>query len=281
MKNKTKLLPLMQKEAVVINHKNLIFMKKQTNKALIITIITATILISGSLIYLGSQLGKKAPAETADLQAEIEKGITSFAQKQQEEAMKAYQNTQEAIVGGNFEDDDAVLGDKDAPVTLIEFSDFQCPYCRKFFNETLPLIKEKYIDTGKVKLVYRDFPLSFHKAAASAAMAAECAREQGGDEIFFKYHDRIFEEQNKLGEGTVDIPLENLKVYADDLGLNKRKFNECFDSKKYQDEVKKDFEDGKKVGVAGTPAFLLNGQLISGAQPFVIFEQLINQALYQ
>src|SRR3989338_7030937 len=104
-------------------------------------------------------------------------------------------------------DDDAVLGNKDAPVTIIEFSDYQCPFCRKFWTETLPSIQKKYIDTGKVKFVYRDLPLtSIHPSAQPAAEAANCVREKGGDEAYFKMHDKIFQEgrvsvQNFLQKG--------------------------------------------------------------------------------
>ncbi|MEK6885163.1 MAG: DsbA family protein, partial [Nanoarchaeota archaeon] len=92
-------------------------------------------------------------------------------------------------------DDDAVLGDKDAKVTIIEFSDYQCPFCRKFWTETYSQIKSEYIDTGKVKIVFRDFPLTgIHPAAQKSAEAAECVREKGGDSAYWKYHDKMFSE---------------------------------------------------------------------------------------
>src|SRR3990167_11376713 len=94
-------------------------------------------------------------------------------------------------------DDDAVLGDPDAPVTIVEFSDFQCPFCGSFFAQTLPLIKKNYMDKGKVKMVYRDFPLSFHPEAQPAAEADECAHEQGK---FWEFHDGLFNNQQYLGE---------------------------------------------------------------------------------
>src|SRR3989304_1908007 len=97
-------------------------------------------------------------------------------------------DTQPSVVKASL-DDDAVLGDKNAPVTIIEFSDYQCPFCRKFWTETLPSIKSQYVDTGKVKIVFRDFPLtSIHPSAQPAAEAAECVREQGGDKAYFEYH---------------------------------------------------------------------------------------------
>src|SRR3989344_9492200 len=99
-------------------------------------------------------------------------------------------------------DDDPILGNKNAPVTIIEFSDYQCPFCRKFWTETFNQLKAEYIDTGKVKFVYRDFPLtSIHPAAEPAAEAANCVRELGGDEAYYKMHDKIFQEGNILDGG--------------------------------------------------------------------------------
>ena len=167
------------------------------------------------------------------------------------------------------EDDDAFLGDKNAPVTIIEFSDFECPFCARFYKQTLPQLQRAYIDTGKVKLVYRDFPLSFHPNAQKAAEAAECVREQGGDEAYFKMHDAIFENQPSLSES-------NLKVWAQDLGYD---IDSCLDSDKFRSEVQKDFADGQAAGISGTPSFFINGQKLVGAQPFSAFQQIIEAEL--
>ena len=178
------------------------------------------------------------------------------------------------------EDDDAVLGDENAPVTIIEFSDYQCPFCRKFWQDTLPSIKKDYIDTGKVKLVYRDFPLGFHPMAIPSAQAANCARETGGDSAYFKMHDKIFAEQNKLDGGsvssTVQFTTEDIKKWAKDIGYD---IGSCLDSDKYASEIQKDQQDGQSYGVQGTPAFFINGQLVSGAQPYQAFKQIIDAEL--
>lgn len=167
-------------------------------------------------------------------------------------------------------DDDPVLGKEDAPVTIVEFSDFQCPFCGRFEKDTFPKLKEEYIDTGKVKLVFRDFPLTnIHPYAQKAAEASECADEQGK---FWKYHDKLFENQDAL---TVD----DLKKYADDLNLNNNKFEKCLDSDSMKEEVQKDTDDGINYGVAGTPAFFINGILLEGAQPFENFKQIIDDEL--
>lgn len=168
-------------------------------------------------------------------------------------------------------EDDAVLGNANASVTIIEFSDFECPYCGKFFTETLPLIKQNYINTGKVKLVYRDFPLSFHPDSEKAAEAAECAGEQSK---YWEMHDKLFENQNALG-------VDSLKQYAKDIGLDSAQFNACLDSGKMTSEVQKDSADGQSYGVSGTPTFFINGVELVGAQPYSAFDQAIKQALGQ
>lgn len=173
-------------------------------------------------------------------------------------------------------DDDAFLGKKDAPVTLIEFSDFQCPFCRKFAEDTLPQLKKEYIDTGKVRLVYRDFPLSFHPSAIPAAQGAECAKEQGK---FWELHDIIYAEQAKQGSGTVQFTADDVKKWAVQAGVNATKFNQCLDSGKYKQEVEKDMADGTAAGVSGTPATFVNGRVVVGAQPFSAFKAIIDEEL--
>ena len=166
-------------------------------------------------------------------------------------------------------DDDPMKGDLNAPVTIIEFSEYQCPFCKKYVDETYQKIMEEYVDTGKVRYIFRDFPLGFHPNAKPAAIASECAHEQGK---FWEYHDLLFENQNSLN-------LENYKKWAVDLGLDTEQFNGCLDSEKYKKEVEKDLADGQSYGVSGTPAFFVNGKMISGAQPFAAFKQAIEEAL--
>lgn len=173
-------------------------------------------------------------------------------------------------------DDDPVLGNADAKITIIEFSDFQCPFCRRFYQDTYSQLKKEYIDTGKAKLVYRDFPLSFHPAAEVSAQAGNCAHEQGK---FWEFHDKLYEEQGKLGTGTVQYGATELKKWAKDMGLNASQFNTCLDSGKYKDEVAKDTADGGAAGVSGTPSFFVNGRLLVGAQPFAAFKTAIDAEL--
>jgi protein-disulfide isomerase len=178
-------------------------------------------------------------------------------------------------------DDDPSWGPVDAPVTIIEFSDFQCPFCHRFWSETLPQIRQEY--EGKVRFVYRDFPLvSIHEWAQKAAEAAECADDQ---KMFWEYHDLIFGNQDALSEQLnaegLDGVLATFQSYAADVGLDTSVFNECLDSGKYTSEVQKDVQDGQSYGVTGTPAFFINGQLVSGAQPFASFKTVIDAALGQ
>ncbi|MBT4936188.1 thioredoxin domain-containing protein [Candidatus Woesearchaeota archaeon] len=166
-------------------------------------------------------------------------------------------------------DDDAVKGSADAPVTIIEFSDYECPFCGKYVQETYPQIVTEYIDTGKVQYVFRDFPLDFHQNAQKASEAAECAGEQGK---YWDMHDQLFANQNLLD-------VDNLKRYALNLGLDTDEFDTCLDSGSMEAEVQKDMADGQKAGVSGTPAFFINGKMISGAQPFSAFKTEIEAAL--
>ena len=245
---------------------------KKENNALIISIIIGAIIIAGSLVYFGNQIAKSKS------QADIEAGIEAYLVKQQEEAAKARAEANKPkFVEGDFTDDDPVLGDKNAPITLIEWSDYECPFCKRHFMQTLPLLKEKYIDTGKLKLVFRDFPLSFHDPLATQqAMAAECVREQSNDETYFAYHDLIFQTTKSNGQG---MKKEQLYDLAEDVGVDKAEFADCLDSGKYKNEVLKDISDGQSVGINGTPGFILNGRLISGAVPFAEFEAIIEKAL--
>lgn len=162
--------------------------------------------------------------------------------------------------------DDHITGDKNAKVTLVEYSDFQCPYCGAV-EPTLEKILTDY--KGKVRLVYRHFPLSFHENAQKAAEASECANDQGK---FWEYHDLLYKNQGAL---TVD----NLKQYAKDLKLNTTKFNTCLDNGTYTQKVKDEETQGTNYGVQGTPATFVNGVLVSGAQPYESFKSIIDAAL--
>jgi protein-disulfide isomerase len=151
-------------------------------------------------------------------------------------------------------------------VTLVEFSDFQCPYCGKA-HDTVEQVMQAY--AGKVRLVFRQFPLNFHQNAGKAAEAALCANEQGK---FWEYHDVLFKNQQ-----TLDIA--QLKEHAKSVGLEGGSFGTCLDQGKYKKAVDDDLAAGQKVGVTGTPAFFVNGVQLSGAIPFEEFKRVIDQEL--
>lgn len=183
-------------------------------------------------------------------------------------------------------DDDPVLGDPKAPVTLIEFSDYECPYCKRHFTEVHPQLIKNYVDTGKVKIVFRDFPLSFHNPMATfEAIAASCSRDQGGDTTYFKFHDELFKRTKSNGKG---LTKDDVYKIGEDLKLDTTKFRECLDTEKYKDEVAKDSQNGTSVGVAATPSFYvgkssttgsITGTQIRGAQPYSAFTALIDPLL--
>lgn len=171
---------------------------------------------------------------------------------------------------GSIVDDDPFLGSPEAPVTIVEFGDFQCPFCKRFFETTEREIIDTYVKTGKVRFVYRDFPItSIHPMAQKSAEASECADDQNK---FWEYHDLLYQRQGDLGN-------ENLKRWARELGLNGATFDECLDSGKYKNEVERDYADGIALGVSGTPANIVNGRLVPGALPFEQFRAIIEAEL--
>ncbi len=186
---------------------------------------------------------------------------------------------------------DNSMGDPNAPITIEEFSDFQCPYCAQFHENTEPLLRQYYIDTGKVHFIYRSMGnfVSGNVGGTStesqdAAAAAYCASDQNK---FWEMHAYLF--ANRLGEDVGSFTPKRLKAIAQAVGLNMDQFNSCFDSGKYKDRVQQDYNDGRAAGVTGTPSFLvsytINGQkkseLIDGAQPFSVFQQKLEAILNQ
>ena len=159
-----------------------------------------------------------------------------------------------------------MMGPDNAPVTIVEFSDYQCPYCSRA-ETTVQEVLKKYGD--KVRFVYRDYPLSFHPNAENAAIGAGCAKDQGK---FWEMHGAMFNNQAKLGK-------DDLVATAAGLGMDKDKFKACLDAGKHKDEVQKDFQDGMKYGVTGTPTFFINGIMMVGARDVNSFAEIIGQEL--
>jgi len=182
-------------------------------------------------------------------------------------------NTADAQAAANVEqvvdvENAYIRGNADAPITLIEFSDFECPYSARH-QETIVQILDEY--PNQVKLIYKHFPLSFHANAQKAAEAAECAGEQGK---FWEMHDLLY-----VASDNKELSVDKFKELAQELKLDTNQFNTCLDDGKYADQVAKDTQEGIAAGVEGTPGTYVNGTLISGAVPFESFKTIIDAAL--
>ena len=167
------------------------------------------------------------------------------------------------------------IGNPNAPVVIIEYTDYQCPFCARHYQQTYNKIREKYIDNGQVYYIFKDFPLTnIHPQAVTAAEAARCAGEQDAQP---EMHDRLFSTQNEWSGRSDAIDL--FVNYASELNLDSESFQECLQSGVQEEAVYKDLEEGAQRGINGTPAFIINGYTMSGAQPYPIFEQAIDQFL--
>lgn len=169
----------------------------------------------------------------------------------------------------------AILGKKTAKIGIIEFSDYQCPFCSRFYKQTLGKIKQKYLDTGKAVFMYRDYPLGFHSEAKGAAIAANCAGKQNK---YWEMHNQLFENNRNL----------NSELYlsiAEDLKMDQQKFTRCLNSNIEMKKVEDDFAYGQSLGVSGTPSFfigkldgnkIINAKKLTGAQPYSAFSRIID-----
>lgn len=265
--------------------------KKSNNNILSTFSTPVAIILAGALIAGGLYLGlRTSPIQKSktDLNEQEENQPTNIVTIPQAKSPGLnVQNgeTEAATIVRVSVDDDAVLGDTDAPVTMIEFSDYECPFCKNSFELMLPSLKKNYINTGKVKYIFRDTPLPFHEPIATKeALAANCAREQQGDAGYFKYHDEIFT-RTTSNMGLIE---DDLYIIAEDLKLDAEIFRSCLESEKYQDEIEKDKADAQVVGATGTPTFfigqstedgIIDGEMIRGALPYSAIKQVVDQYL--
>lgn len=248
---------------------------------------TTSLLVYGLLLIAAFLIGRYSGQVELLQRGQVATTTSPQAQPGTSTQPQTGQAAQQAVVQVSV-DDDPFIGKEDAPLTMIEFSDFECPFCKRFWEDTLPQLKTNYIETGKLKFVYRDLPLPFHDPLATQeALAANCAREQGGDGVFFRYHDEIFTRTKSGGTG---MPKEELYTIAADLGLDGGKFRDCLDNEKFKDEVQSDIAEAQKVGASGTPTLLIGkttkdgiiqGERIIGAQPYPVFQQVIDRHLTQ
>jgi len=212
--------------------------------------LSLALISSGLLLFSLSAWSDSTKEEVLKLSAqvtEIQKDLDEIKQLLKEGARaapKAAGFRAQTISIGNS----PFKGKVDAPITLVEYSDYQCPFCARNFRNVMPALQEEYIDTGKVRFVMREYPLaSIHKNATNASIAALCAGDQGK---YWDMHDILFENQKTLG-------VDNLKSYADTIGLDTATFNECLDGKKYAEQVRKDMASAAKLGMGGTPGFFI------------------------
>jgi protein-disulfide isomerase len=224
--------------------------------------------------------------EGGELDTAIDAGITRYIERQREVRTKAQERERKdaAALAKNVRkvsaERDHIYGNPDAVVSLIEYSDFECPFCKRFHPTARKLVAEY---DGKVNWVYRHFPLSFHNPGAQLqAEASECAAALGGNEAFWKYTDTIYERTTSNGKG---FPVNGLVPLAKEIGLDGDSFRECLDERRYADRVREDLDEGVRIGVRGTPGnILLNNETGAaiprpGAAPFETLKSLIDRLL--
>lgn len=250
------------------------------NNKIIISIIIAGVLIAGSLVFLGTSLGNNSGTTN---QASFAEQLEEY-QKQQEQAQIDAQAEQQKIADKKAKnvvppnEDDHILGNKDALISIIEYSDFECPFCKRFVETPQQAIAA---NPGLVNLVYRHFPLSFHDPLATKqALASECVADISGNEKFWEYHDKIFETTNSNGKGMEPSQLTTL---AKEVGINTTEFQECLDSEKFLSKVKADIKSGADAGITGTPGNIIRNnttgevRVLSGAYPIEAVQAAVDE----
>ncbi len=171
----------------------------------------------------------------------------------------------------------AELGKKDAKVTMVEFTDFECPFCSRFYNDSYKALVKKYVESGKMRVVFHNLPLSFHPNAHISAQAVECAADQNK---YNELHDLLFQKQTEwASEPTDTVSSKYFEAYAKEIGMNVAAFKKCVDSGEKKAAVDADVALGTKVGASGTPTFYFNKEQLVGAQPLATFESLIDGML--
>ena len=256
------------------SNKQVISIKKSVFRGIILGII---ITVGIAAFFAGSYTSNLNSEQVS--QKELQDAISKLELKILQKQLPTSQLPSPIIISA---DNDPIIGDHNAEVTIIEFSDFQCPFCARFNTQTLPSIFEEYISQGKVKLVFRDFPIqSIHPNALPASVAAECANEQGK---FKEMHDKLFDNQNQWNKQETVDALSLFKQYALEMKLDSKIFESCLDNGKYIDEIRKDLKDGQDYGVSGTPGFFIGNEKVGyielkGAQPFESFKKVIDKQL--
>jgi len=265
-------------------------MAKKTNKAkdnVVIDVqslfIPVAVIVVGVMISLALYFGLKDNKNDSS-----ESSGTVAGEEQQQDDGDNPEDAQEAEFAVTSIDDDAILGDRNsAKVAIVEFSDYECPFCQRHSQETMDQIIKEYVDTGKVIYVFRDLPLSFHDPVATQeAIAAECVHNLVSDEAYYKYHDLLFENTKTNGDGVGGK--NTLADLAVQVGADDSAFRECLDNEQYKDEVQKDAAAAGEATIGGTPGFVVgklsedgtvDGTIVRGAYPFSEFQRILDAAL--
>lgn len=252
--------------------------KEGNNFSLALSIFGAGLVIALSVVYFS--FNSAPDYESEEFEEAVRVVIDDVIDEQTAEYEKSVREAQglpsePETIDEDLSDDDPFLGDENAPITIVEFSDYECPFCGRFYSNTLSELKERFVETGQVKFVYRDFPLSSHPGAYPSALFAECTRDQLGNEAYFSVHDKLFENLNS----GVRFNYEDMAEFADSLAVDQGELKECFDSDKFEDEIYGDLDDARAIGVSGTPTFIVGNQILKGAQPIEEFEAAIEAQL--
>jgi protein-disulfide isomerase len=228
------------------------------------------------LLPLGAQDAGKDQGITRQQADQILNELRQIRQLLERQQVKAPQAQEEQVIKAKLNlEGFAMLGSKEAPLTIVEFTDYQCPFCQRFHTTSFGDLKKNYIDTGKVRFYSRDLPLDFHPNAMRAAEAARCANEQGQ---FWKLRD-------VMGANPSKLDLDSLLADAADLKMDVNAFRACVESEKYKNAVQTDVMEAMKIGASGTPTFVIgrstpdgvDGELVVGAQPYPMFDQKLKE----
>ncbi len=246
------------------------------------SLLVSAVLVSATLLYIFKTASTRLDSVGSTMEAAVQKIAAQTAaaipsQQQVPQQPSAVQPSAAPAPTGpvkiTLKPNTPYLGSNTAKVTVVEYADYQCPFCEKWYSSVMPDLKSKYIDTGKIKFVYQDFAF-LGPDSNTAAEASHCAADQNK---FWQYHDYLFSHQGQ--EGSAWATGDHQKQFAAAVGLNTTQFNSCLDSGKYKQEVLDETAAGKSYGVSGTPSVFVNGQIIVGAQPAATFEKAIDAAL--
>lgn len=262
------------------SNSNNVYVKKSAVNGLVIGLIIAVgvaAFMAGAYTTNMDQQDQLTREDLDEVMAKIELKIL-----QQQLVDNSQPSSQQPQIVRISADDDPIIGDPNAPIAIIEFSDFQCPFCERFNSQTLPALYEEYIDKGLAKLVFRDFPIqSIHPNAVVTALAAECADDQ---DAFKGMHDTLFDNQSEWSKSSSQDIVGVLVGYASDIGINADEFETCLVMGNHIEDIRGDLEDGRAYGVSGTPGFYIGNDdigyvSIQGAQPFESFKRVIDAQL--